>query len=187
MKDNGIGIDPTHLPKLFEMFSQATSALDRAGGGLGIGLALARGLVEAHGGRVEAHSAGLGTGSEFILHLPTVASNAVASNRRAAPDEQTSIAEAHRRPPLRILIAEDNKDAADMLAEVLKLSGDTVQVCLRRRLRFGGMHSVSPRCCNPGHWLARPERLSSSYEDTRRNMGAIAVADRTHRVGPGGG
>ena len=129
VKDNGIGIDPTHLPKLFEMFSQATSALDRADGGLGIGLALARGLVEAHGGRVEAHSAGLGTGSEFILHLPTVASNAVASNRRAAPDEQTSIAKAQRRPPLRILIAEDNKDAADMLAEVQKLSGDTVQVC----------------------------------------------------------
>jgi PAS domain S-box-containing protein len=123
VKDNGIGIDPTHLPKLFEMFSQATSALDRAGGGLGIGLALTRGLVEAHGGRVEAHSAGLGTGSEFILHLPSVA-----SNRRAAPNEQTSIAEAHRRPPFRILIAEDNRDAADMLAEVLKLSGDTVQV-----------------------------------------------------------
>jgi CheY-like chemotaxis protein len=123
VKDNGIGIDSTHLPKLFEMFSQATSALDRAGGGLGIGLALARGLVEAHGGRVEAHSAGLGTGSEFILHLP-----AVASDRRPTPDERTSIAGAHRRPPLRILIAEDNRDAADMLAEVLKLSGDTVQV-----------------------------------------------------------
>jgi CheY-like chemotaxis protein len=123
VNDNGIGIDPAHLPKLFEMFSQATSALDRAGGGLGIGLALARGLVEAHGGRVEAHSAGLGTGSEFILHLPVVA-----SNRRAAPDDQTNIAEAHRRPPLRILIAEDNTDAADMLAEVLKLSGDAVQI-----------------------------------------------------------
>jgi len=129
VKDNGIGIDPAHLPKLFEMFSQATSALDRADGGLGIGLALARGLVEAHGGRVEAHSAGLGTGSEFILYLPTVASNAVASNRRAAPDEQTNIAQVRRRPPLRILIAEDNKDAADMLAEVQKLSGDTVHVC----------------------------------------------------------
>lgn len=123
VKDTGIGIDRAHQPRLFEMFSQVTSALDRSGGGLGIGLALSRGLIEAHGGHIEAHSAGLNMGSEFIVHLP-----ALVSNDRSAPERQPNSADTYRRPSCRVLIAEDNKDAAEMLAEVLRLSGDTVQV-----------------------------------------------------------
>ena len=68
--DTGIGIDAAHLPRVFDMFSQATPALERSQGGLGIGLSLVRGLVELHGGRVEARSAGIGMGSEFIVRLP---------------------------------------------------------------------------------------------------------------------
>ena len=69
MRDNGIGIDPESLAGIFEIFSQAHGAPGRADGGLGIGLALVKGLVELHGGTVEARSAGPGRGSEFIVRL----------------------------------------------------------------------------------------------------------------------
>src|SRR5277367_4705726 len=70
VRDSGIGMPAAILPHIFEMFSQAAPVLQRSHGGLGIGLALVRGLVELHGGRVEAHSAGPGKGSEFIVRLP---------------------------------------------------------------------------------------------------------------------
>ena len=73
VRDNGIGIDAEHLPDVFRMFSQVTPALDRAQGGLGIGLALVQGLAELHGGSIRAHSAGGGRGSEFVLRLPCLA------------------------------------------------------------------------------------------------------------------
>lgn len=68
--DTGIGIDPVHLPRIFEMFAQVAPALERSQGGLGIGLSLVRGLVELHNGSVEAQSGGIGMGSEFIVRLP---------------------------------------------------------------------------------------------------------------------
>ena len=70
VRDNGIGIAADNLPDLFRMFSQITPVLDRAQGGLGIGLALVQGIAELHGGSIRAHSAGLGNGSEFVLRLP---------------------------------------------------------------------------------------------------------------------
>ncbi len=70
VRDNGMGILPTMLPRVFDLFSQGTRALDRAQGGLGIGLTIVKSLVDLHGGTVEAHSGGLGQGSEFVVHLP---------------------------------------------------------------------------------------------------------------------
>ena len=70
VRDNGIGIAAEQLPRIFEMFTQVDSAVDRSQGGLGIGLTLVRGLVEMHGGRISAHSDGLGQGSEFVVRLP---------------------------------------------------------------------------------------------------------------------
>jgi PAS domain S-box-containing protein len=117
VRDSGIGIATEHLHSVFEMFSQIAPALERSQGGLGIGLALARGLVDLHGGRIEAHSDGVGSGSEFIVHLPLAESSA-ALGPTAAPAPEAS-ASATRR----VLVVDDNRDAADSLALMLTLSG----------------------------------------------------------------
>jgi PAS domain S-box-containing protein len=118
VRDDGIGIAPEHLPRLFQMFSQVDSALERSQGGLGIGLALVRGLVEMHGGTVEAKSEGLGQGSEFLIRLP------LAGGTTAQPPRRPGGAGAAARR--RILVADDNRDAADSLAMMLRLGGHEV-------------------------------------------------------------
>jgi CheY-like chemotaxis protein/anti-sigma regulatory factor (Ser/Thr protein kinase) len=121
VRDTGIGIAPEHLPRLFEMFSQVDSALERSQGGLGIGLALVRGLVEMHGGTVEARSEGRGKGSEFVVRLPAAGGT---TTRDAGPPGESGKAPAP--PGRRILVADDNRDAADSLAEMLRLGGHEV-------------------------------------------------------------
>ena len=119
--DNGIGISADAMPRIFEMFAQVHSSTDRSEGGLGIGLALAKGLVELHGGKMEASSEGLGRGSEFTIRLP----------RRAAIEvrERGSGAEAACRfVSQRVLIADDNRDAAETLAALLRMDGHDVTV-----------------------------------------------------------
>jgi CheY-like chemotaxis protein len=102
---------------VFEMFSQLEPALDRARGGLGIGLALVRGIVALHGGSVHADSAGPGRGSEFTVRLPLAAAGAACAPRAAAPADAA--------PPaaLRVLVVDDNRDAAELLTMALDLSG----------------------------------------------------------------
>jgi signal transduction histidine kinase len=89
--DNGVGIAPDMLGRLFTAFVQAEATLDRSKGGLGLGLALAKGLVELHGGEVSATSAGLGHGAEFVVRLPLVAGHGCASERSEdAPEQEQS-------------------------------------------------------------------------------------------------
>jgi len=117
VSDTGIGFDPAVRPELFEMFSQIDSPVDRSEGGLGIGLALVKGLVGLHGGSVEAASAGPGRGSTFTIRLR----GAQASPRRPRPEQAVP------RPALergcKVLVADDNRDSAESLALVMRMWG----------------------------------------------------------------
>jgi PAS domain S-box-containing protein len=122
VRDTGIGIAAEHLAHIFEMFSQVSPALERSQGGLGIGLALVRGLVGLHGGTVEGRSAGPGRGSEFIVRLPAADTPAQA---RQEPREDGEKSRAG--PKCRILVADDLPDSVDSLAVVLRLAGHDVR------------------------------------------------------------
>ncbi|MGH9310421.1 MAG: hybrid sensor histidine kinase/response regulator [Vicinamibacterales bacterium] len=119
--DNGVGIPPAMLPAIFDMFTQIQRFRDRTQGGLGIGLTLAKRLVELHGGRIDAHSEGEGHGSRFHVTLPTIQPTPVHQERPSA----------ERQPPLRacrVLIADDNPDTLEMMELMLTLQGHTVRV-----------------------------------------------------------
>ncbi len=123
VKDTGIGIPPDMLPKIFEMFTQVDRSLEKSQGGLGIGLSLARRLVEMHGGSIEARSEGDGRGSEFVVRLPLELTT-TEENKLGVVEGQTGMLSAQRR----ILVADDNQDAANTLAMMLKLMGNHVLI-----------------------------------------------------------
>jgi two-component system CheB/CheR fusion protein len=122
VRDNGVGLNAESITKVFDMFSRVESEVGRTEGGLGIGLALAKGLIELHGGRIEARSAGPNQGSEFSIYLPR--SVIVDGSAIAAPVQDGSVADAG--VPLRILVADDNRDSAETLGMLLELSGHDV-------------------------------------------------------------
>jgi PAS domain S-box-containing protein len=145
VRDTGIGIPPDGLARIFEPFVQGDNPLPRVEGGLGIGLALVRSLIEMHGGSVEAHSRGLGQGSEFVVRLPLRAESAAepprpalrdpreAREMRGVPERSASDLVAVRGPAgglgsLRVLVVEDNVDAAESLASLLRLWRHQVSV-----------------------------------------------------------
>jgi len=121
VRDNGAGIAAEVLPRLFTPFSPGAAAGQYPSGGLGLGLSLVRGLVERHGGRVEARSAGVGQGSEFIVHLPLGASDL------QEPPAPRPTPQATPMSRLRVLVIDDNRDAADSCGALLELSGHEVQ------------------------------------------------------------
>jgi len=133
--DNGQGIDPALLPQVFDLFVQGRRGLDRAGGGLGVGLALVKNLVALHGGSVSAHSDGIGRGSEFRVTLPLVrAADALADAAVPAADADGAAARAPAdaaaapRPGRRVLLVDDNRDAAEALVDLLTLEGHQVHM-----------------------------------------------------------
>jgi signal transduction histidine kinase/ActR/RegA family two-component response regulator len=124
VQDNGIGLSAAAMPSLFEMFSQVDSVIDRAEGGLGIGLALVKGLLALHGGTVAASSGGVGRGSEFVIRLP---------RSTLVPGSLEKVAEAATRPAAsgprgKVLVVDDNRDAAETLALVLGMFGHELLV-----------------------------------------------------------
>jgi CheY-like chemotaxis protein len=123
VRDNGAGLAADTIPEIFELFTQVGKTLDRAQGGLGIGLALVKRLVEMHGGEVQAESAGPGQGSTFIVRLPLVAA--------PAEDPQPPATRRTRSGSRswRILVVDDNEDAAQTLGAVLAMSGHATRIC----------------------------------------------------------
>ena len=122
VRDSGVGIDPQVIGRIFDPFSQAERGLERAEGGLGIGLTVAKSLVELHGGRIAASSEGTGRGSEFRVVLPAVSVPARTAARIAAP---AGIPDPPRR---RVLVVDDHADSGEMLATLLELWGHEVQL-----------------------------------------------------------
>jgi CheY-like chemotaxis protein len=125
VKDDGMGIASSLLPRVFDLFVQGERTLDRAQGGLGIGLTLVKRLVEMHGGRVEAVSGGSGTGSEFVVRLP-VAPDGGDEALDGAADRRIGL-DPHAPRSQRVLIVEDNIDAASMLTDLVERWGHDVR------------------------------------------------------------
>jgi signal transduction histidine kinase/DNA-binding response OmpR family regulator len=132
VRDNGIGLAPEMLPKIFELFVQSERGADRAQGGLGIGLTLVRRLVEMHGGTITAHSEGVGQGSEFVVRLPFDPS---LQDDVEVPTSRTTPLPGSEAPPpdtearsLHVLVVEDNDDIRETLKDLLELCGHEVDV-----------------------------------------------------------
>ena len=120
VRDTGRGIDPAALPHLFDLFYQVDRNLDRSEGGLGIGLSLVRTLVQMHGGTVQAHSQGRGTGSEFVVRLPSL------PDAPKVEVEPRGVVVPQVAPGTRVLVVDDNVDAAESMAMVLEFDGHEV-------------------------------------------------------------
>jgi PAS domain S-box-containing protein len=166
VRDNGIGISEDIMPRLFTPFTQASSAVERSEGGLGVGLSLVRGLVTLHGGSVEAHSAGANQGSEFIVRLPL---------GEPAPESDTDLCAslAKNGAGLKIMVIDDNQDAAETCALLLELSGHRVKTAFtgRRALELAAAFAPNAMLVDiglpdiNGYELARKIRAASWGRD----------------------
>jgi signal transduction histidine kinase/ActR/RegA family two-component response regulator len=135
--DDGVGIAAELLPRLFERFVQGEQALERRSGGLGLGLAIARNLVQLHGGTIRAESEGVGRGSRFFVTLP---------KRDAATTAPAATAPGEARPvrPARILVVDDNEDAAQALASLLEIEGFEVRIAASAEQALAALQTFSP-------------------------------------------
>lgn len=125
VRDTGMGISAEMLPRIFEMFTQAERAANGSPGGLGIGLTLVKRLVEMHGGTITVHSDGCGSGSEFVVRVPTTTSEPARPDLRVKDTERLAT---EAPAPIRILVVDDNHDSADSMGLLLKLLGNDVRI-----------------------------------------------------------
>ena len=136
VRDTGIGIAPDHVTRIFELFTQVDKSLERQTSGLGIGLTLVKTLTHMHGGTVEAHSAGPGQGSEFVVRLPTI--------DVAPPPEPSAVPVPETAAALRVLVVDDNRDAADSLALLLRFRGHEIAVAYDGREAIDAAEQFQP-------------------------------------------
>ncbi len=166
VKDSGIGLAPEVIPTLFEMFSQVQGEKDRAEGGLGVGLALVKALVDLHGGEVSASSEGPGKGSVFTVRLPRIDGQAASAEAAA----QTPVPMLRRK----VLVVDDNRDGADGLAMFLEFAGHEIQVAYEARSALSLAPSFRPDIAvldigmpgMDGYALARAWRTHAWGRDT---------------------
>ena len=125
VKDEGAGIDPAFLPHIFDLFAQADQSLDRAQGGLGIGLTLVKHLVELHGGRVAAYSEGVGRGAEIVVTLPA---HLAGASEAPADSPRVRKPAAPAKAPARILVVDDLAASAETLMTLLEMEGFEVRI-----------------------------------------------------------
>ena len=169
VRDSGIGLDPAMTEEIFELFSQVDNSLARSGGGLGIGLTVVRRVLEMHGGGIEAHSEGLGKGSEFIVRLP-LASEVVDALPRTDGDGNMA-RNADR--PRRVLIVDDNVDSAETLAQIVRGWGHDVAIANDGRSGLGLVATFQPESAlidiglpgMTGYEVARHIRGNSFHHD----------------------
>ena len=175
VQDTGVGISAELLPHIFDLFYQGASEQRQAQGGLGIGLSLVQGLVALHGGRVEAYSAGPGRGSEIVVYLP-------AAHPAPLPSPSGHCGVTDPAKGLRILIVDDNRDAADSLALLLGLRGAQVRVAYDGPVALAILDEYHPNLAildlgmpgMDGHELARHIRARAQY----RHLPLVAVTGR---------
>jgi signal transduction histidine kinase/ActR/RegA family two-component response regulator len=188
VSDSGIGISPEALPAIFNMFTQADSTGKRRQSGLGIGLTIARSLVEMHGGRIAARSAGAGKGSEFSVRLPL--SEPVDAQRHS-----TNLATQPLQAAPRVLVVDDNRDAADSMGTLLQMLGATVEVVHSGPAALQAIDAFKPAILFldlgmpeiDGYEIARSLRARAELHDVTliavTGWGQEKDRDRTHAAG----
>jgi PAS domain S-box-containing protein len=198
VRDNGIGIAPDVLPSVFELFRQAERTLDRAEGGLGIGLTLVETLVALHGGTVEAHSAGIGQGSEFVVRLPLAARTIApaAAPRPAAAGAGPLKAHAQDQDRRRrVLVVDDSIDSAESLGRLLRRWGHEVHLAHDGPAALAAVRSFAPDVVlldiglpgMDGYQVAEELRLDPDSKNTvlvaLTGYGQAADRQQTHDAG----
>ena len=171
VEDDGIGIAPDLLPRMFDLFVQGERGLDRSEGGLGLGLTLVRRLVNLHGGTVAATSPGTGRGSEFEVRLPLDEG----AGRRARETAPATAGDAR----YRVLVVDDNEDSAETMATLVGMWGHDVRTAARRRERPAGRRRAPPGGRPPRHRPAARLRLRGRDADASRCPaceGAVLIA-----------
>jgi signal transduction histidine kinase len=179
--DNGVGIPAELLPRIFEPFVQHEATIERAMGGLGLGLAIVRSLVAMHGGTVEVASDGAGKGATFTVTFPALSVSAVAALAAPVLPGQTAA-------PRRVLIVDDNQDAAEMMGEALAMAGHTVQIAHDGARGLELAAEFDPDCVLldiglpmiDGYDVAR--RLRDHDGDRRRTLIALTGYGQDHDV-----
>jgi CheY-like chemotaxis protein len=188
IRDHGMGIPPKLLTNIFDMFVQQPQALDRSKGGIGLGLTIVRSLVELHQGRVWAHSDGPGSGSEFVVELP-LSPEGAAADRASLSRQKAGAVDATRTHPARILVVDDNLDAAESLAEFLTELGHEVRTAHDGPSAIDVAASFKPKIClvdiglpvMDGYELARRLRHLEGLPRDVRLMAVTGYGQETDR------